>query len=208
MGKRRLGKEKHCLTKFEIFCEKILYIKNVLPNSLSLINTIEEHDDNISDKEAIPKWENWSPSLDNNFFYGKIKISNYKKIETSSDVTKYIFNEIYKSIDFSISLYKKEINSDIGNFGQFGICKYVSGKGMGKHVDVDPSRKNFKETVSGVLYMNDNYIGGEIFFEDQDVLIKPESGSIVIFPSTPPFFHESKVLKSGTKYICTVFCSK
>ena len=195
------------MLSFEIFFEKILYVKNVLPNSLELIDLIEKTNEEFTENDVVPPWKNWNPSSDPEYIYGKIKTSNIFIVDKSSENAQYIFNEIYDAIKNTFDLYAKNVDSNIGNFGQFSICKYFSGRAMGTHVDVDPNRENFYETVSGVLYMNNNYHGGELYFKNQDLLIKPESGSMVVFPSIPPFFHESKELTSGNKYLCTVFCS-
>jgi predicted 2-oxoglutarate/Fe(II)-dependent dioxygenase YbiX len=190
---------------FEIFSEKILYVKNILPNSLELIKLIEETNLETSDDDVIPQWSPWKTSGENPYVFGKLKTSNVFKLSTSSDNAKYIYQSIYDAIEKSFLVYKNNVNNDIGNFSHFSIGKYLVGKRMGSHVDVDPNRKNFESLFSGVLYLNNDYEGGELYFENQDVLIKPESGSMVVFPSNPPFFHESKKVVSGQKYVCTVF---
>ena len=190
-----------------IFHNKILYLKNILPNSLDLIDLIESTDDLIRPNEAISKWDIWKASGNSDYVFGKKKQSNRNYLNGSQENIQYIYNEIYSLIDKSFKIYKDNIQKSIGAFDEFGIAKYCTGSGMGKHVDVDPSRQSFKETVSGILYLNDDYQGGEIFFEEQGLLIKPEVGSVIIFPSTSPFFHESKSIEKGVKYICTAFCS-
>jgi len=77
---------------------------------------------------------------------------------------------------------------------------------MGPHVDDygngdDPN-------ISVVLYLNDDYVGGELFFREQGVKIKPEAGSIVIFPSVEPYYHESLPVESGIKYMAPGFWRK
>ncbi|NBP55847.1 hypothetical protein EBU71_04800, partial [bacterium] len=78
-----------------------------------------------------------------------------------------------------------------------------SGKSMGPHVDNynDDPRK----TISVVLYLNDSYVGGELNFPEQDIMIKPEAGSLIIFPSTKPYYHESKTIENGVKYMTPGF---
>ena len=51
------------------------------------------------------------------------------------------------------------------------------------------------------MYLNDNYEGGEIEFPNQKVKIKPEAGSILIFPSMNPYIHESKPTSKNEKYV-------
>jgi predicted 2-oxoglutarate/Fe(II)-dependent dioxygenase YbiX len=55
-----------------------------------------------------------------------------------------------------------------------------------------------------VLYVNDNYEGGEIYFPRFDLEVKPEAGDLVIFPSTYIYEHASKPIISGTKYAIVI----
>lgn len=192
---------------FSIYNNQILYAENILCESLDLIELIENTDKLMKSNEAISKWSTWKASGENIFIFGEKKQSDKTYLNQSQDDVKYIYNKIYYSINQAFELYKNNIEKNIGKFNEFGVAKYSTGSRMGKHVDVDPLRENFKETVSGILYLNDNYIGGEIYFENQELFIKPKSGSMVIFPSVPPFFHESKTIEKGIKYICTAFCS-
>ena len=77
---------------------------------------------------------------------------------------------------------------------------------MGPHADSDESSKS--PTISVVFYLNDEYEGGEIHFENQGVTIKPKAGDIVVFPSKLPYLHESKPILSGVKYMSPGFWNK
>jgi predicted 2-oxoglutarate/Fe(II)-dependent dioxygenase YbiX len=190
---------------FEIFAEKILYVKNILPNSLEIVELVEKTESSITENDVIPKWSPWKTSGESNYIFGKLKTSNLFKLETSSDDCKKIYNSIYNAIQESFLIYKNNVDQNIGSFSHFSIGKYLVGKMMGSHVDVDPNRESFEALFSGVIYLNNDYSGGELYFENQNVLIKPDPGSMVVFPSNPPFFHESKRVVSGQKYVCTVF---
>jgi Rps23 Pro-64 3,4-dihydroxylase Tpa1-like proline 4-hydroxylase len=74
---------------------------------------------------------------------------------------------------------------------------------MGPHTDSYKDQDNSLITV--ILYLNDNYEGGDLFFPEQNLIIKPQSGSIIVFPSTFPFVHESKKIINGHKYIASMF---
>lgn len=50
--------------------------------------------------------------------------------------------------------------------------------------DTDPSIR-----YATILYLNDEYNDGELFFKHLDFKIKPKSGSLVIFPGTEAFHH-------------------
>ena len=55
------------------------------------------------------------------------------------------------------------------------------------------------------MYLNDDYTGGELNFKDQGIKIKPSAGSIAVFPSRSPYFHESLPVLSGEKYMTPGF---
>lgn len=55
-------------------------------------------------------------------------------------------------------------------------------------------------TVSSIVYLNDNYSGGELFFPYMDIKWKPEAGDMVFFPSTYIYAHASLPVTEGVKY--------
>jgi predicted 2-oxoglutarate/Fe(II)-dependent dioxygenase YbiX len=92
---------------------------------------------------------------------------------------------------------------------QMSISMYEPHTYMGPHVDHEggTSYNRTAATVSACLYLNDDYDGGEIAFPDQSITIKPKAGSLVIFPSSKPYFHASQEIHSGNKYLCQTFWS-
>lgn len=59
--------------------------------------------------------------------------------------------------------------------------------------------------LSSVLYYNDDYEGGEIYFAKQDLLIKPEPGMFICFPAKDEFPHQVKEIQSGYRWCSTNF---
>lgn len=55
-------------------------------------------------------------------------------------------------------------------------------------------------SVSAVLYLNNNYEGGEIEFVNFGVKIKPEPGMLILFPSNYAYAHVAHPVTKGTKY--------
>ena len=99
---------------------------------------------------------------------------------------------------------------DIKNYEikkDFVINKYYTDKYMGPHIDSYEESEDLKFSV--LIYINDDYDGGEIEFKEQDVKIKPEAGSVLIFPTFKPFFHQSYPIQNGNKYfVLSEFTSK
>lgn len=96
---------------------------------------------------------------------------------------------------------------DYGNYWGVGIRFYesfnfVKYDGPGTHFKVHADHgPTYVCTISAVIYLNDDYEGGDIWFPRLDNLsIKPKAGDIVIFPSTYIYEHASQDMISGVKY--------
>jgi hypothetical protein len=126
---------------------------------------------------------------------GDINDTNEKLINTYNKV----FNTLKKCVDDYCRYWGIAVNF----YEVFNFVKYEGeGKHFRIHADDGPA---YKCTVSAVIYLNDDYEGGEIHFPRLDNLtIKPEYGDIAIFPSNYMYEHASLPIKSGTKYCVVV----
>lgn len=61
-------------------------------------------------------------------------------------------------------------------------------------------RKNVDRDISLMLYLNDDFVGGELEFIHQAITIKPRKGMMVAFPSDHRFLHGVKPVTRGTRY--------
>lgn len=100
---------------------------------------------------------------------------------------------------------------DYGSYWGVGICSYesfnfVKYDGPGTHFKVHADHgPTYVCTISAVIYLNDDYEGGEIWFPRLDnLVIKPEPGDIVVFPSTYIYEHASQDMISGVKYAVVI----
>ena len=202
---------------YEIVYDKIAYFTNVFENIDEVTNLIEE----INSK-AITPWQIWYPSdsTKEEDAYGEMKTmcreflkdesleikekSSYL-IETLVDAQikafiEYakIYNLDQKIIENGIKKYKLEV-------AKIGINKYYTHKSMGPHVDKNDFNNRLLYTV--IVYLNDDYDGGELYFKNFDIKIKPKAGSIVIFPSVKPYIHESLPVLTNRKMLITHYWS-
>jgi len=185
---------------------RIHYYKNVIDDPKSLIELIESSDSRMTKETSIPAWSEWTASGDTPYQFGYQKrFSNQVDVDEDKDII--AINSILKKAIVNSSLDYAAIHSiDIGELTPLSISKYSTNKSMGPHVDDYGNDDN--PNISVVLYLNDDYEGGEINFPNQDITIKPESGSIVIFPSVEPYYHQSLPVTSGIKYMCPGFWRK
>jgi prolyl 4-hydroxylase len=54
--------------------------------------------------------------------------------------------------------------------------------------------------VSALYYLNEDFEGGELVFEQHGLIIKPRTGAMVIFPSDRDHVHEVLPVVAGTRY--------
>jgi hypothetical protein len=88
--------------------------------------------------------------------------------------------------DYSIRIYQK-------NHGHFLT-----------HTD-QGSDATVTRIFAAILYLNDVFDGGETEFPDQNILVKPEQGKVLIFPCNYLFPHSGNMPISNDKYITTAF---
>jgi len=115
-----------------------------------------------------------------------------------------IYSSVFGVIKKCIDDYATSWEIGINHYAPLNFVKYsYPNNYFGLHIDHGPSTVR---TVSGILYLNDNYEGGELHFPGIDGLnIKPETGDIIVFPSTYTYQHESIPLLQGTKYVVLAF---
>jgi hypothetical protein len=111
-------------------------------------------------------------------------------------------NEIFQVLKSCIDEYAFYWGISVNYYEAFNFVKYEGpGQQFRIHADHGPF---YASTVSAVIYLNDNYDGGELYFPRLDKLIyKPSIGDIAIFPSNYIYEHASLDMVSGTKY-CVV----
>jgi predicted 2-oxoglutarate/Fe(II)-dependent dioxygenase YbiX len=61
-------------------------------------------------------------------------------------------------------------------------------------------RKSTDRDLSTVLFLNDNFEGGDFVFPELRVRVRPEPGMLVCFPSTHEYLHGVEPVTKGTRY--------
>lgn len=91
------------------------------------------------------------------------------------------------------------LQSDLG----FQLLRYPAGGHFHEHVDVAPGSIAVpgQRQLSALLYLNDDYEGGELDFPRQGLRYNPKAGAMILFPSNFCFPHASLPVQRGTKYV-------
>jgi len=110
-----------------------------------------------------------------------------------------IVDMIYFKIDSFLRLSKEKLSVD----GCDVVQRMYSGVQLYSHVDqdTDPSIQ-----FASIIYLNDDYVDGEIFFEKLNFQIKPPSGSLLIFPGSSEYHHGVRTVGDGPiRYVLAGF---
>ena len=85
----------------------------------------------------------------------------------------------------------------------YTIRRYKTGGAMGAHIDKNADNPENSMDWTALIYLNDDYEGGEVIFEDHGLSLKPSAGSIIFFPCLEP--HSVNKITSGTKTYIFLF---
>lgn len=114
-----------------------------------------------------------------------------------------VYEEVFQTLKKCVDDYARYWGISVNFYEIFNFVKYEGeGKHFRIHADDGPM---YKCAVSAVIYLNDDYEGGEIYFPRLDkISVKPGYGDIAIFPSNYAYEHASLPIKTGTKYCVVV----
>jgi hypothetical protein len=128
----------------------------------------------------------------------------YKKLISYNDIDKKVLEillEVFnKARDFSIQEYGIDLMPlDISSFN---IAKWAPSTSMHLHTD---DKDYYDYNIAALLYINDDYIGGEINFPKFNKKIKPNGNTLILFPGHFPYEHEVKTIIYGNRYTSSIW---
>jgi hypothetical protein len=114
-----------------------------------------------------------------------------------------LHQEIYEKLKYCVDDYAAYWGINVVYYEAFNFVKY---EGKGSHFNIHADHGPvYNCTVSAVVYINDDYEGGDLKFPRLDNLVyKPKVGDIVLCPSNYIYEHASLPIESGTKYCVVV----
>lgn len=115
-----------------------------------------------------------------------------------NSVAQNIQNQFYFILLAALNFYKDKYSIHENLYSEpLNLLKYSSGQHYISHYDGPTSTGR---SVSAILYLNDEFAGGEIEFVNFNLKIKPKSGTLMIFPSNYAYSHIAHPVTEGTKY--------
>lgn len=158
----------------------IIEIKNFISDDeikelLSFINNFNE-DDWINKSKGFGSWE------------GNV-------ISLGSSMKKTILKNIDSRLESIFSSLEKKVSLSV-------IHRLKTGNNIDKHRD-NNSQDNLIYGI--VIYINEDFKGGEIFYPGLDIEYKPNAGSLLIHYAG--LYHEVSPVTQGVRYFLTSFIS-
>ncbi len=84
------------------------------------------------------------------------------------------------------------------------LVKWSRGQPMPAHADnAFPDGKDHPTAFrdfAGVIYLNNDFLGGELYYEPQKLIVVPKPGLLVVFPGGMSHMHGVRAIESGTRY--------
>jgi hypothetical protein len=108
-----------------------------------------------------------------------------------------VHNQMYLLLLASTIPYAAKHDIDNLYHEGYNMLKYSGGQHYKAHADGTTATGR---AISAIVYLNDDYEGGEVEFVNFKIKIKPEPGMVLLFPSTYPYTHIAHPVTAGTKY--------
>jgi len=112
------------------------------------------------------------------------------------------YKDVKAAFEYVIKKYSERFPLfSVQRMTDFRINRYSKGGFMSSHVDNihhSHGQQYGYPQVSVLLYLNDDYEGGEFYVAGTK--FEPEKGSAIIFPSNFMYPHEAKVVTKGTRW--------
>lgn len=202
------------LQNAEYLAPGIMVYRNVFTKDLDLINRLENAIGGQSSKKY--KWNQASTGYSHtdlsyrDCFDFKIKINSDESLmanneyipkgsfsDSDNELAK-IYEDAFKPQIDPVNDYRIMFNiAPLNYWESFNFVKYGPGQHFQIHSDHGYS---YICVLSSVGYINDDYEGGELYFDKFNLKIKPKAGDLYLFPSSFLFSHQAMPVTKGTKY--------
>jgi predicted 2-oxoglutarate/Fe(II)-dependent dioxygenase YbiX len=165
-------------------------------------NVIESPEIILSDLLANSWWSDYT-----NTGGGETVKGRHTSIGEDSPTYSVILEAFEKNIQQYISENNVDISINNMGKGYWGVREYQPETYMTPHADIYGFVKENGNpsipVITALLYLNDEYEGGQLSFPDDKLMIKPAKGSMIIFPSR--LVHGVELISGGNRYLTATY---
>ena len=189
----------------------MVYYKNVIKDPAQLIKDIESLDakyiaEGGSEKTSVKPWIAWTYGVGDDklmFCWQKFipQVKDIRESDIYKDEQINISSQLFGALDDTLKHYSTELypfaeKNIKSREHTMHLLRYDDSGHLPAHQDQGVSSR----VLSVLLYLNDDYEGGEIEFRHSGIKFKPEAGSVLFFPSNFLYVHEVYPVTKGPRY--------
>lgn len=186
-------KEEEYFRKYLDLEKDEIYLKNVAKLGSSAKNVYVV--DNFLSNEENQELSNFINSNDQIWMKEPWTTERTYKDSIPEDILEILKKAFQNARLNCINYYDIEVDNNF--IGEYLLTKWSKGSNMKPHVDTD-SQKH--QHIVCMYYINDDYEGGEIFFPDYNLKIKPKANSLIMFPGNENYVHGVHEVSEGFRY--------
>ena len=186
------------LTPTQTFAGAIDVFKNVWPNTTETIASVEAEclnpESGVSWQRAKTVERGINQKHRTNYDLSVTDLA----IHANNAVMQNVNNQFFTTLLAATNQYynKHGIAEQMMHEG-YNLLRYSGGQEYHAHYDGNTSSGR---CVSAILYLNNEFEGGEVEFVNFNLKLKPEPGMLLIFPSNYAYRHIAHPVTSGSKY--------
>lgn len=189
----------------------LVYYTDVIKEPAKLIQDIENLDKKYNEEQkhaltAVKPWIAWTYGEGENKlmfcwqkFIPQVKDLDPKDIyyNEQANISSQLFGALDKTLQhYTTKLYPFAEKNIKSREHTMHLLKYDDSGHLPAHQDQGISSR----VLSVLLYLNDDYEGGEIEFRHSGIKFKPKAGSVLFFPSNFLYVHEVYPVTKGPRY--------
>ena len=101
----------------------------------------------------------------------------------------------FEKINTCVHQYRNDYDLELQADEGYRVLKYPSGAEYKPHIDYHPENQR---QLSLVGWFNDDFEGGELYFEHLDLTVPCQAGSFILFPSNYLYKHAALPIKENS----------
>lgn len=194
--------EEQTWSAFEELGPGIWVYRDVLPESLNIINRLEDvlfdEKNYYNFHEALVGYGMKMPEYRDCYDFKFKKTDIERDFSPASLQLQSLWDDVYYRQLQAVKHYSQMFNiGELRYWESMNFIQYNEGQHFQEHHDHGYS---YNCVLSAVSYPNDDYEGGELYFRLQDLKVKPRAGDLYLFPSNFMYPHRAMPVTSGKKY--------
>jgi hypothetical protein len=180
----------------------IFVYRDVLPDGIEVIKRLERVLDSDGNPyqyaEAMVGYAQKMPEYRDCYDFKYKRTDLDSDMSAAADELRAVWDVVHQAMTGPVNDYCQKFRiGELRYWESNNFVKYGPGQHFQEHTDHGAS---YNSTLSAVLYPNDDYEGGELFFRLQSLNVKPRAGDLFLFPSNFMYPHRAMPVESGFKY--------